>query len=109
MKQQTRHDVYAVPFGSYYESWQYQLHRKPKVVELPTLSSLEAPEVVVTTSGAPSEDKVGIMKVGFHFWHQDISPQYLPQGHPLHMQQTVACECIICSHIMIIGAIHVTL
>ena len=38
------------------------LHWKARVVMMPTLSSLVAPEVVVmTTSGATSDDKVGIM------------------------------------------------
>ena len=37
-------------------------HWRPRVVMVPTLSSLAAPEVVIkTTSGAASDDKVGLM------------------------------------------------
>ena len=52
-------------------------HSKPRVVKMPTLSSLMAPEVVVmTTSGAASDDKVGIVTThGFQWrvWHSTVS------------------------------------
>ena len=53
----------AITFGEGCMSvhhWFYN-HRKPRVTMMPTLSSLVAPEVVITTSGATSDDKVGII------------------------------------------------
>ena len=56
------------------------LYCKPRVIEMPTLSSLATPAVVsTTTSGAPSDDKFGIMTtLGFQFCNFLSPPLFLP-------------------------------
>ena len=51
------------------------LHCKPWVVMMPTLSPLQAPQVVVTTTcAANSADKVGIMTIlGFTVYNNNIT------------------------------------
>ena len=71
------------------------LQWKPRVVMMPTLSSLAAPEVVVmTTSGAASYDKVGIMTTPwFQFLSQHTRGPAMQSFWCIHSLQCIVSLC----------------